>query len=316
MKPIVLTMGFFLYHYKNTNQESMHPENPHSSPYNFEVLSASNPDLKDFVFTNDHQNQTIDFADPEAVLQLNKALLLHHYELEDYTLPTGYLCPAVPGRADYLCHIKTVLDEGLGDTESKTSYKVLDIGVGANCIYPIIGAQFFNWQMVGIDINLDSVTAAKNIVAATKGLSEKIEIRYQENNANIFQDAIKKDEYFDVTICNPPFHASELEANKGTMRKLANISADKGYAFRQKLTQNFGGKANELWCNGGEALFIKRMIKQSSTHKEHVGLFTTLVSNKAHLNKCYKQLDKLKAQHKTILMDIGNKNSRILVWWF
>ena len=294
----------------------MHPENPHSSPYNFETLSDSNPDLEIFVFTNDHQNQTIDFADPEAVLQLNKALLLYHYELRDYTLPEGYLCPAVPGRADYLCHVKTLLDEHLEDINKTPRYKVLDIGVGANCIYPVIGAQLFNWEMVGVDINQESIAAAKQIVAATKGLHKKIEIRYQNDNANIFNNAIKEGEYFDVTICNPPFHTSEIEANKGTMRKLANISVDKGYAFRQELTQNFGGKANELWCNGGEALFVKRMIKQSIVHKEHVGIFTTLISNKAHLNKLYKQLDKAKATHKTIVMEIGNKHSRMLAWSF
>ena len=61
------------------------------------------------------------------------------------------------------------------------------------------------------------------------------------------------------------------------MRKLANISKDKDFVFRQELVQNFGGKANELWCNGGEALFIKRMIKQSLQHKNNVGVFTTLV---------------------------------------
>ena len=84
----------------------------------------------------------------------------------------------------------------------------------------------------------------------------------------------------------------------------------------KELIQNFGGKANELWCNGGEALFIKRMIKQSVTYKNKVGMFTTLVSNKAHLNKLYKQLDKAKANHTTVVMPIGNKTSRMLAWSF
>ena len=243
-------------------------------------------------------------------------MLLQHYKLDHYQLPIGHLCPAVPGRADYLCHVKTLLDEHSPESNDNTSYRVLDIGAGANCIYPIIGAQLFNWQMVGADIHSDAVASAKEIVAATKGLKNNIEIRHQKDNANIFTGIIKEDEYFDVTICNPPFHTSEIEANKGTMRKLANISKDKDYAFRQELVQNFGGKANELWCNGGEALFIKRMIKQSLKHKHQVGVFTTLVSNKEHLNKLYKQLDKAKASHKTVVMHIGNKNSRMLAWSF
>ena len=294
----------------------MHLKNPHRNPYNFEQLLQANKELEAFVFTNEYEIQTIDFANPKGVFQLNKALLLQHYKLDHYELPMGYLCPAVPGRADYLCHVKTLLDNHLEKPSDTVSYKVLDIGVGANCIYPIIGAQLFNWQMVGADINSDAVDSAKNIVAATRGLEKKIEIRHQSNNANIFTGIIKTQEYFDVSVCNPPFHTSEIEANKGTMRKLANISKDKDFAFRQELVQNFGGKANELWCNGGEALFIKRMIKQSIQHKNNVGVFTTLVSNKGNLKKLYKQLDKAKASHKTVVMHIGNKNSRMLAWSF
>ena len=294
----------------------MHLKNPHRNPYNFELLLQANKELEAFVFTNEHEIQTIDFSNPKGVFQLNKALLLQHYKLDHYELPMGYLCPAVPGRADYLCHVKTLLDNHLEKSNDTASYKVLDIGVGANCIYPIIGAQLFNWQMVGADINTDAVGSAKNIVAATRGLEKKIEIRHQSNNANIFTGIIKTQEYFDVSVCNPPFHTSEIEANKGTMRKLANISKDKDFAFRQELVQNFGGKANELWCNGGEALFIKRMIKQSIQHKNNVGVFTTLVSNKGNLKKLYKQLDKAKASHKTVVMHIGNKNSRMLAWSF
>ena len=294
----------------------MHLKNPHRNPYNFELLLQANKELEAFVFTNEHEIQTIDFANPKGVFQLNKALLLHHYKLDHYELPVGYLCPAVPGRADYLCHVKTLLDNHLENANDTASYKVLDIGVGANCIYPIIGAQLFNWQMVGVDINSDAVGFAKKIVAATRELEDKIEIRHQTNNANIFTGIIKSQEYFDVTVCNPPFHTSEIEANKGTKRKLANISKDKDFAFRQELVQNFGGKANELWCNGGEALFIKRMIKQSLQHKNNVGVFTTLVSNKGNLKKLYKQLDKAKASHKTVVMHIGNKNSRLLAWSF
>jgi 23S rRNA (adenine1618-N6)-methyltransferase len=111
-------------------------------------------------------------------------------------------------------------------------------------------------------------------------------------------------------MCNPPFHSSEAAAVKGTLRKLKNLHQSKSF------TLNFGGKANELWCNGGEALFIKRMIKQSLSYKLQVGWFTTLVSKKENLNKIYSQLDKLKASHKTIEMTQGSKQSRFVAWKF
>lgn len=288
----------------------MHPNNPHADPYNFIELIKANPNLGDYVFTNEYQTNTIDFANAEAVFNLNKALLMHHYDLTDYTLPRGYLCPAVPGRVDYLCYINELLTEQEKPSKNKR-IKGLDVGVGANCIYPIIGAQLFNWSMVGVDIQEASVEAAKHIVSQTPKLKASIEIKHQKENANIFKGVINSNEYYDFTMCNPPFHSSEEEALKGTKRKLWNLSEE-----NRIIARNFGGKPNELWCNGGEALFIKRMIKQSKDYKEQVGVFTTLVANKSHLNKLYKLLDKAKASHKTIIMNIGNKQSRLLVWWF
>jgi 23S rRNA (adenine1618-N6)-methyltransferase len=287
----------------------MHPKNPHSTWYQFDTLIEVNPLLSAHAFVNNFNTKTIDFADPEAVFQLNKALLILHYNLKDYALPKGYLCPAVPGRVDYILHIQDILE--LHQSKPTKKIKGLDVGVGANCIYPILGSQMFNWDMIGVDIHSDAIEAAKQLVSLNPGLEKNITLRYQEKNSNIFIDAITTDEYFDFTMCNPPFYKSEEEAIKGTQRKIANIS--EGY---RDFIQNFRGKSNELSCNGGEALFIKRMIKQSVAYKKQVGVFTTLVSNKSHLNKFYKQLDKLNATHKTIPMNIGNKKSRILAWWF
>ena len=284
----------------------MHPENKHSKSYNFEELINFNSKLAKFVFTNEHNNRTIDFSNSEAVFHLNKAILKADYDITDWRIPKGYLCPPIPGRADYIHHIHDILSEN----PSKEIIKGLDIGVGANCIYPILGSQIYDWNMVGCDISIDAVHAAKHNVSLTDSLKNNIDIRHQDNNANIFEGIIRSDEYFDFTMCNPPFHASEAEATKATMRKLKNLKKE------GKTGLNFGGQANELWCNGGEALFIKRMIKQSASFKSQVGWFTTLVSKKDNLQKIYKQLDKLKATHNTITMSQGNKQSRLVAWTF
>ena len=284
----------------------MHPENKHSKSYNFEELINFNSKLAKFVFTNEHNNRTIDFSNSEAVFHLNKAILKADYDITDWRIPKGYLCPPIPGRADYIHHINDILSEN----PSKEIIKGLDIGVGANCIYPILGSQIYDWNMVGCDISIDAVNAAKHNVSLTDSLKNNIDIRHQDNNANIFEGIIRSDEYFDFTMCNPPFHASEAEATKATMRKLKNLKKE------GKTGLNFGGQANELWCNGGEALFIKRMIKQSASFKSQVGWFTTLVSKKDNLQKIYKQLDKLKATHNTITMSQGNKQSRLVAWTF
>ncbi len=281
----------------------MHPKNPHTF-YNFNLLVKNHPALLPFVFVNDHKIKTIDFSNKDAVFHLNKALLKTHYHITDWNLPENYLCPPIPGRVDYILHLADILEEkGVAN-----NIKGLDIGVGANCIYPILGAQLMGWEMVGVDIDSTAVTAAIENVKATPNLEKRITILHQKGPGAIFKGIIPAGAYYNFSMCNPPFHASKEEATRATYRKLKNLGNFTGF------TQNFGGQANELWCNGGEALFIKRMIKESVLYKSQIGIFTTLISKKESLSKIYKQLDKLKANYQTISMGQGSKQSRFIAW--
>ncbi|NRA39433.1 MAG: 23S rRNA (adenine(1618)-N(6))-methyltransferase RlmF [Planctomycetes bacterium] len=300
----------------------MHPENRHQNSYDFELLIAANPDLASFVFANEYGTRTIRFSDPEAVLQLNKALLKQYYKVSDWSIPAGYLCPPIPGRADYIHYLADLLaeDKSSGSTEA---IRGLDIGVGANCIYPILGAQICNWQMVGADIDPQAITAAQKNVDATHALKQHIDIRHQSDNAHIFAGIILEGEYYHFTMCNPPFHSSEEEVAKANLKKWKNLQKNKsdgddnhGKHSKEEVLLNFGGQAKELWCNGGEALFIKRMIKQSVDFKTQVGWFSTLVSRSENLKKIYKQLKKVGAKHKAVPMAQGSKKSRFVAWKF
>lgn len=287
----------------------MHPNNKHSGSYNFKELCHIHAPLIAFVRDNGYGEKSIDFSDANAVFQLNNALLKLHYGIEKWSIPDGYLSPPIPSRVDYLHYLHELLSE----ISVSTKIQVLDIGVGANAIYCLLGAQLFGWHMVGADIDPVAVQAAKTNVAGTKGLSELIEIRHQPNNAYIFEGIIKPNEFYHATICNPPFYPSEKEANAATLRKLKKLNPEKSVL---ELERNFEGRPNELWCNGGEALFIKRMIKQSLQFRDQVGWFTTLVSKKETLEKTYKLLNKVKAHHKTLQLEHGNKRVRVVAWHF
>ena len=150
----------------------------------------------------------------------------------------------------------------------------------------------------------------KNI-SQSKELTDHITITHQVDRGQIFKDIINQDEYYYFTVCNPPFFKSETDALKASVRKWKNLNR-KG----NLKNLNFGGFANELWCNGGELLFIKRMIKESVMYQNQVYWFTSLVSQKANLKPLYKILNKFKAKNITIPLNIGNKKSRILVWTF
>ncbi|MBY0425655.1 MAG: 23S rRNA (adenine(1618)-N(6))-methyltransferase RlmF, partial [Cytophagales bacterium] len=257
-------------------KSELHPRNRHRNGYDFSVLSSAFPALKSFVKTNEHRKETIDFFDPQAVKALNKALLLADYGLEYWDIPDHALCPPVPGRADYIHYLADFLELKSNGNSKDPKIKCLDIGVGANCIYPIIGVTEYGWKFVGSDIDSSSLASAKKIVQMNPSLMDKIELRQQSNKSNIFTGIIHPGETFDFTLCNPPFHSSLSDARAGTTRKLQNL-------LHQKKIQpvlNFGGKGHELWYEGGEARFLKIMIEQSAKFKSSCRWFTTLVSKK------------------------------------
>lgn len=292
----------------------LHPRNKHRGRYNFESLCACCPELVPFVKRNEYNDQSIDFFNPEAVQALNKALLKYYYGIENWEIPKGYLCPPIPGRADYIHNIADLLKSSLkGSIPRGAKIKGLDIGAGANCIYPIIGTTEYGWTFVGSDIDELAINSAREIVNGNNSLKGKIELRLQENKKNIFSGIIQQNERFDFTICNPPFHSSAAAAQSGTQRKLNNLKQKK--VKNPRL--NFGGQNNELWCEGGEERFISNMVLQSKQFANSCIWFTTLVSKQSSLNKIYKVLKSVGAINiKTIPMGQGNKMSRIVAWTF
>ena len=298
----------------DTPQKTLHPRNKHNGNYDFKALIETLPELASFVTVNKFGNESIDFANPDAVRALNKALLKHFYNISYWELPKTNLCPPIPGRADYLHYIADILaEQNNGVIPTEANVKILDIGTGANCIYPIIGHQEYGWSFVGTEIDKPAKLTAENIINHNPELKDLIKIRLQENKRNIFKGIIQPDEQFDFTICNPPFHNSREAATEGTKRKLKNL----GKTVENKPVLNFGGQNNELWYEGGELAFITNMIFESVHFQKQCKWFSSLVSKKENLKPLYSVLKRVKATEvKTINMEQGNKVSRILVWQF
>jgi len=306
---------------KQKKNIKIHSRNKHTGNYNFKELIETLPELKRHVKLNKYKNESIDFFDPVAVKMLNKALLKQFYGINNWDIPQDFLCPPIPGRADYIHHIADLMASrntktihtGAKLIPNGKKIKCLDIGVGANCIYPIIGNVEYGWSFVGSDTNTKSVNSAKKIVENNEQLKGNVEIRQQANTKHIFKGVFKKDELFDVTICNPPFHTSKEDAEAGTLRKLNNLKNK----TNSKLVLNFGGQNSELWCEGGEMSFMKKMINQSNHYSGQVFWFSTLVSKESHLKTVYQMLKKAKVfEIKTLKMAQGNKQSRVVAWTF
>lgn len=298
----------------NAEKTGLHPRNPHRIRYDFLKLVASCPELSPYVNLNKFNDESIDFANPDAVKALNKAILIHFYKIKHWDIPANYLCPPIPGRADYLHYLADLLASSNGGVIPQgKSIKGLDIGLGSNCVYPIIGNKEYGWSFIGSDIDVLALKSAKNIVAANPSLKGKVDCRQQTSSKHLFQGILTPKEYIDFTICNPPFHASAEEASAGSVRKLNNLN---GQSVKN-VVLNFGGQANELWCEGGEARFIRLMILESAQVAMNCFWFTSLVSKKENLAGIYKVLAQVKAlEIKTVEMKQGQKTSRFVAWTF
>lgn len=291
----------------------LHPRSQHRERYNFDLLIKSSPELAAFVAPNKYGDDSIDFFNPKAVLALNKALLKHHYAVEFWEIPEHYLCPPIPGRADYVHNIADLLKGNKSEIPKGNHIKGLDIGVGASCIYPIIGNYEYGWSFIGSDTNEKAITSAKAIEQGNKRLRSNLEIRRQEKSNDFFYNILKPEEKVDFTMCNPPFHASLEDAQKASLKKLKNLKGRRP----SKAVLNFGGQQDELWTKGGEARFVKDMIYESRNFAKQCLWFTSLISKEVTLKPTYKILEKVKATDvKTIEMGQGQKVSRFIAWTF
>lgn len=292
----------------------LHPRNKNRERYDFKELINCCPDLAKFVKLNKYNDESIDFANPDAVKALNKALLQYHYDIKYWDVPEDYLVPPIPGRADYIHHIADLLrSNNYGKIPTGSKIKCLDIGVGANCIYPIIGDKEYGWSFIGSDTDEVAIESANKIISSNPRLKAKVECRLQNNPKDFFYGIIRKDELIDFSICNPPFHSSAKEAESATLRKLNNLNQQKV----GKANLNFGGQYSELCYEGGEERFVGNMIRQSKKFATSCFWFSTLISKQSNLKSVYNTLKQVKAAHvETIPMGQGNKTSRIVAWTF
>jgi len=330
-------------------QKGPHPRNAFKGSYDMEKLCQAYPSLQPYVVSpNDSakannsksskkapNRPTIKFADPNAVRALNTALLVSDYNIKpNYAeiLPGNALIPPVPGRADYIHHLADLLGgEQDGNSPEGSSVRGLDIGTGASVIYPLVAASTYGWSMVASEINFPSLQSARRIIKENT-LENLIDLRQQESEENIFDGILEPKEEIDFVMCNPPFFPS-LEAfqaenarkvkglARGGMNKRSR-SLSKAHEADQKneASNNFGGTDSELWCEGGEVSFVRRMIDESKSKRYRYKFLwcTSLVSRESNCERIEKYLrsNAQPADVRRISFGAGKKSASILAWTF
>ena len=304
---------------KNYTKQNLHPKNLHQGRYDLALLCQKHPPLSHYIYEREGK-QTLDFSDSGAVINLNAALLKTHYNIDHWQIPQGYLCPPIPGRVDYIHYLADLLQNCAGkNILDHAKVKVIDIGTGASCIYPILGQRSYRWSFIASDIDAVSVASAKLIIEANQGLAKKIKVIHQTDAMKFFKGIIANGQKIDLTLCNPPFHSSLKEALAGNKRKRDNLIKSRNSAAAPVSTDklNFGGQQAELFCQGGELRFIKSMISESQQYADQVLYFSALVSKSEHIRSLKKYLNDIKVQDvQVIKMSQGNKISRFIAWSF
>jgi 23S rRNA (adenine1618-N6)-methyltransferase len=301
------------------NKGAFHPRNRHQGHYDFERLMAASPELARFAAPNRRGELSIDFTLPEGVQALNRAILEDYYGLKGWEIPKGFLCPAIPGRADYIHQVSDLLagDRG-GSPPRGPEIRVLDIGTGASCIFPILGFHEYGWSFTGVDVNPVSLASAQAILDQNPDLGAAVTLKFQEDSERIFRGVLNSDGVYEASVCNPPFHSSPEEAALVNRKKWIKMGrTELAGNVHEKQRVNFGGQGAELWCEGGELNFLKRMIRESAEFKSRCRWFTTLVSKGHTLAELEKALDRVGVRERRVLpMEQGQKKSRVLAWTF
>ncbi|KAI8970275.1 hypothetical protein BDF20DRAFT_916102 [Mycotypha africana] len=254
----------------------MHSRNIYIVEPDFKKLAEEFEAFKPFVKTTSQGRSFIDFKDPKAVKQLCVCLMRKDFNI-DIDFPLDTLCPAVPNRLNYILWLEDLLNDTLTLGEKKNEIRGIDIGVGASCIYPLLGcAQNQNWTFLGTEIDARSVEyALKNI--KSNNLQDRISIKYNEDPNKIF--LIEDNQiHYAFSMCNPPFYSSQEEVDEGLTNKQS-----KPYAVCT-------GSENEMITQGGELSFIKTMIDESLHLKKRIRWYTSMIGLKSTIRPLIRYL--------------------------
>lgn len=157
------------------HKPAIHPRNKYADQVpDFTALSSAFPDLAQHVKHSAQGTANIDFRSPAACKALTKALLKHDFNIT-WDVPDKHLVPPIANRSNYIHWLEDLLQ--LSPPSGSETITGMDIGCGANCIYPLLGAALNGWQFVGTDITDIACEWARKNVNANPHLEHLIEIR-------------------------------------------------------------------------------------------------------------------------------------------
>jgi 23S rRNA A1618 N6-methylase RlmF len=152
------------------SNKALHPANPyHSKPPDFAALAKKYERFRE-VWS---PRSGIMWSNPNASKIITETLLQEDFKLE-VVIPVDRLCPPLPNRLNYICWIADLLK--LDVHLWSRSERCLDVGMGASCIYPLLGHSLYRWRFLGSDTDREAFTLAAANLARNPDAQKDIEI--------------------------------------------------------------------------------------------------------------------------------------------
>ncbi|XP_047246968.1 RNA N6-adenosine-methyltransferase mettl16 [Girardinichthys multiradiatus] len=256
--------------------KSMHPRNRYKDkPPDFAYLASKYPDFQQHVHTTLTGRPVVNFKEPEAVRALTCTLLKEDFGLT-IEIPLERLIPTVPLRLNYIHWVEDLIDG------QKQPHRGIDIGTGASCIYPLLGATMNGWYFLATEVDDICFDYAKKNVEQNN-LSDLVKV-VKVPQKTLLMDALKEETeiIYDFCMCNPPFFANQLEAKGVNSRNSRRPPPS---------SVNTGG-VTEIMAEGGELEFVKRIIHDSLQLKKRLRWYSCMLGKKCSLAPLKEELRK------------------------
>ena len=266
----------------------------------FLTLIKEFPELKKYILKQNEDNEEefqFDWSNNELSLLMDKSILNYYFDIKYYDIPKGFLIPPIPSRINYINLINSIIAKLIKDIDIKNIIGI-DIGTGANIIYPILGYSIYKWKFICTEINKEAYNNAK-LILQKNNLENNINIIKQNNKDNIFISILNRENKYIFSMCNPPYYNYENEI------KLEDKKRDNEYNF------------DEIYYKNGEYGFFQRYFEESICYKNNVFLYTILIGKKINAENIYDKLSSYSDIIKIYNMQkiLTGNNVRYIIYW-
>ena len=266
----------------------------------FLTLIKEFPELKKYILKQNEDNEAefqFDWSNNELSLLMDKSILNYYFNIKYYDIPKGFLIPPIPSRINYINLINSIITKLIKDIDIKNIIGI-DIGTGANIIYPILGYSIYKWKFICTEINKEAYNNAK-LILQKNNLENNINIIKQNNKDNIFISILNRENKYLFSMCNPPYYNYENEI------KLEDKKRDNEYNF------------DEIYYKNGEYGFFQRYFEESICYKNNVFLYTILIGKKINAENIYDKLSSYSDIIKIYNMQkiLTGNNVRYIIYW-